>query len=321
MSQAPLLSIIVVSYNTREETLACLESVFETAGTLDFELILWDNASTDGSAAAIAEAWGQDPRLRLIASPDNLGFGGANNAASAEMRGQYLLLLNPDTVVHPGAIQTLLAFATARPEAKVWGGRTWFADGSLNATSCFRQMSLWSLLCMATGMTILFPRSEILNPEPYGGWPRDTEREVEVVTGCFFLIESAFWRRLGGFDPRFFMFAEEADLCLRAVRAGARPRVTPEANIIHHGGASMAVRADRLKRLFTGKATLIDKHWRAPARPLGLALLALVVFNRQIGYRLAGWLLGRPRLRETGAAWRTLWRDRAVWLGGYPEPG
>ena len=110
-------------------------------------------------------------------------------------------------------------------------------------------MSLWNLFCRAVGLTGLFPQSRLFNAEAYGGWKRDTEREVDIVTGCFFLIEHRFWDTLGGFDPLFFMYGEEADLCLRARPLGARPRITPDARIVHYGGASERVRAEQIIRV------------------------------------------------------------------------
>jgi len=305
----PDLTIIVVSYNTCAMTLACLASVQAETRVTTFELIVLDNASTDGSADAIAA---QFPDVRLIRSAENLGFARANNVAAEQARGRCLLLLNPDTVVLRGAIDTLAAFAAARPEAQIWGGRTLFADGSLNPTSCWRAPSLWSVFCVTAGLNYLFPRSPLFNPDAYGGWKRDSERAVDIVTGCFLMLPTALWRRLGGFDLSFVMYGEEIDLCLRAHALGARPRVTPQAEIIHHGGASEKVRGDKMVRLMRSKVSLIDKHWRWPWRPLGLRLFRLWPWTRQIALRL----LGRG---EDVSAWPEVWRRRAEWIGGYPR--
>lgn len=313
---APTVSVIVVSYGTREMTLDCLASLAEGARGLAVELVVLDNASADGSADAIAAA---RPEARLVRLAENIGFARANNRAARAARGEYLLLLNPDTLVRPGAIERLVAFARAHPEAGIWGGRTVFADGRLNPTNCFRRMTPWSLFAWAVGLSAAFPRSEALNPEVYGGWPRDTERAVDIVSGCFLLIRRALWERLGGFDPDFFMYAEEADLCLRAARLGARPWVTPEAEIVHHGGASQAVRGERTVRLLTGKVTLMDRHWSGPARALGRGLYRLAVLIRLAGYGAAARLGGRARHAEAAAAWRLVWARRADWLGGYPR--
>lgn len=305
----PDVTIIVVSYNTRDMTLACLASVQAETRAASYELIVIDNASADGSADAVAARF---PGVRLIRSAENLGFARANNVASDAARGRYLLLLNPDTVVLRGAIDTLVAFAGARPEAQIWGGRTLFADGSLNPTSCWRAPSLWAVFCVTAGLNHLFPRSPIFNRDAYGGWARDSERQVDIVTGCFLMLPTALWRRLGGFDLDFVMYGEEFDLCLRAQALGARPRVTPQAEIIHYGGASEKVRGDKMVRLMRAKVALIDKHWRWPWRPLGLWLFRLWPWTRQVALRA----LGRG---GDASAWPEVWRRRAEWRDGYPR--
>jgi GT2 family glycosyltransferase len=310
----PLVSIIVVSYRTRELTLECLRSVVRETKHASYELLVVDNASDDGSAAAIAEEF---PSIRLMARVDNVGFARANNVAAKEAKGRYLLLLNPDTVVLDGGIDRLVAFAKARPAARIWGGRTFYADRSLNPTSCWRRMTLWNVFCRTTGLSGLFPSSRLFNSESYGRWDRSTVSEVDIVTGCFLLIERRFWERLGGFDARFFMYGEEADLCLRAAKLGARPAVTPEATIVHYGGASERVRAEMMIKLLAGKAELIKRHWSAPTQCLGLALLSLWPWTRAVALGLAGRLLTRPALADRAATWRTIWSARERWRHGY----
>ena len=274
--RSPEVSVIIVSYNTRDMTLACLESIHaETTGA--FEVVVVDNASSDGSAEAIRARF---PQVRLLAESVNHGFAAAHHVAVPQCRAPWLLLLNPDTVVLDGALDKLMAFRRQRPEAGIWGGRTVFADGSLNPASCWRRQTLWSLFCRASGLAVVFSRSALFNPEAYAGWPRDTVREVDIVTGCLFLIARETWDRLGGFDPVFVMYGEEADLCLRAQKIGLRPAITPEAVIIHYGGASETVRTDKLVRLLRAKAELVKRHFapgtRAPGTGAarGLARLA-----------------------------------------------
>ena len=302
------VSIIVISYNTREMTLDCLRSV--RAGTRrDVELIVVDNASSDGSAAAIAAEF---PEAMLMAESHNHGFAQANNLAAARARGDYLLLLNPDTLVHDGAIDRLVDFAEARPQARIWGGRTLYGDGTLNASSCWRRMTLWNIFCRTAGLTGLFARSALFNAEAYGGWGRDSEAAVDIVTGCFFLIRRADWEALGGFDPAFVMYGEEADLCLRAeAELGARPRITPAAEIVHYGGASQTVRADKMVRLLRAKTELVKRHIPAWQRPVARALFRLWPLTR---YLALGIVPGRG---ESAAMWRAVWQRRSEWENGF----
>lgn len=306
----PVLSILIVSYNTRAMTLDCLRSVVAETRT-PFEIILVDNASADGSAAAVAAEF---PDVVLMAETVNHGFAAANNLAALRARGDHLLLLNPDTLVLDGAIDRLLAFARARPEARIWGGRTVFADGTLNPGSCWRRMTLWGLCAQALGLSSLFRNSAVMNPESYGGWDRSTERQVDIVSGCFLMIARADWQALRGFDPAFFMYGEEADLCLRAARdLGARPRVTPEARIVHHAGASERVREDKMVRLLGAKVRLIRRHVPAWQRGLALALFAAWPLSRWGALAVLA-RLGSARRQEGARVWKAIWARRGEWL-------
>lgn len=314
-AQVPAVSIIVVSYNTREMTLECLQSIADET-RCSHEVIVLDNASADGSPEAIAEAF---PDVTLIAETDNHGFAQGNNIAIREARGAYVLLLNPDTIVLNGAIDRLMAFAQRTPDAGIWGGRTLYGDRSLNPTNCWRKMSLWSLTSQFFGLSSLFRGSGLFNPEGYGGWPRDSEREVDIVTGCFFLIKRCFWEDLNGFNATYVMYGEEADLCLRARQRGARPRITPEAEIVHYVGASETVRADKLVRLITAKTTLVRQYFPAWQKPLGLSLLRLWPWSRMVAARARARITGQARHQAAAESWSEVWQRREEWRAGYPE--
>ena len=130
------VSIIVVSYNTREMTLACLRSIVAETTRVEYEVLVIDNCSTDGSFEAVRDEFGNDTRFHISLAGENLGFAGGNNELAKRAHGKYLLLLNPDTVVLDRAIEELLEFAEENPKNGIWGGRTIFADGSLNPTNC-----------------------------------------------------------------------------------------------------------------------------------------------------------------------------------------
>jgi GT2 family glycosyltransferase len=310
--RTPDVSVVVVSFNTRDFVLPCLEALYRETRGVEFEVIVVDNASRDGSADAIESSF---PQVRLLRSERNLGFAAANNLAAGEARGRYLLLLNPDTIVRAGTLAAVLRLAERQPEARIYGGRTLFADGTLNPTSCWGRPTIWSVFCRASGLAVLFRGSRLFDPESLGPWDRGSEREVDIVTGCFLLIPLAFWQRLGGFDASFFMYGEEVDLCLRARRLGARPRITPEATLVHHGGASEPILADKLVRVLGARARLMRVHWSRPAASVGVHLSALGCGNRWLMGRLLG-ILGVPVDRGTVHAWGEAWRRRAEWMGG-----
>jgi N-acetylglucosaminyl-diphospho-decaprenol L-rhamnosyltransferase len=302
--------IIMVSFNTRDLTLACLRSAYKQTQGARFEVIVVDNASTDGSAEAIAAEF---PDVRLIASDVNLGFAAANNRAARGATGTYILLLNPDTVVLGGAIDRIVAFAEAHPDYGIYGGRTMFGDGSLNPTSVWRKPTVWNMFCRASGLSALAKDSPVFSADMYGGWARDTVREVDMVSGCFLLIHRALWERLGGFDTSYFMYGEDWDLCLRARALGARCLFCPEAEIIHYGGASEPVRADKLVRLFQSKVKLFRAHWGFVRSRLLILMLWVWIARCVMMDSLLG-ALGRPARRDAARAWRDVARRHREWM-------
>lgn len=313
MTAAPDLTVIIVSYNTRDLTLAALRTLYTTTKATAFRTVVLDNASTDGSTDAVAAAF---PQVELIRSSENLGFARANNVVAEASRSDWLLLLNPDTECHVGAVDNLMAFACANPRGGIYGGRTVFPDGSLNIASCWNRITPWSVFCIATGLTAAFPRTALFNPEAMGDWQRDTVREVDIVVGCFLLIRRDLWTRLGGFDLRYFMYGEEADLCLRARRLGFRPMITPDAEIMHLVGAASASKVEKRILVTKARVTLIRDHWPRWQVPLGIGLMWLWGALRITASRLIA-LVGQPRGRERLAYWREVWDRRQDWLRGY----
>jgi len=299
------VSILVISFNTRELTIASLASVIAQTRDVSYELLVVDNASIDGSADAIAELY---PQAKVIRLRENIGFARANNLAAREAAGEFVLLLNPDTVVLDGAIQKAMAFARSQSDDVVVGGRTFFADGSLNANSCHGQPTPWSLMCQASGLTSIFRNSALFAPESFGSWRRDTPREVDAVSGAFLLISRKLWNALRGFDESFFMYGEDTDLCLRAWKAGARCVVRPEVTLIHYGAASDRVRSDKMVRLFRAKVQLLLKHWRPSSARFGVGMLKAAAFSRMLAAGVLQTL--RPAKREQFLTWREIWRRR-----------
>ncbi|MCB9861001.1 MAG: glycosyltransferase family 2 protein [Phycisphaeraceae bacterium] len=299
------VSIIIVSYNTRDLTLECIQSVIDET-TLPYELIVLDNNSSDGSADAIASRF---PDVQLIRSTENHGFAGGNNRAAAHATADLILLLNPDTIVLDNAIDRLVAFSREHPHEQIWGGRTVFADKSLNPTSCWRKMTVWSLLTQASGFSSIFKGSGFFNSEAYGGWKRNSTRRVDIVTGCFLLVTSSLWKQLGGLDEAFFMYGEEADLCLRASKFDAHPIVCPDATIVHYGGASEPVRADKVVRLLKAKTHLLHRHMPPTTRWLSKKLLMLWPFSRHLVEKARS-LSGRPNASKS---WAEVWKRRSEW--------
>lgn len=301
------LTIIMVSYNTKDLTLAAIRTCLRTTRRTSFRLVVFDNASSDGSADAIAAEFGDDRRVDLIRSAENLGFAKANNVVADRADTEFLLLLNPDTECHEidgvGAVDAVMGFARETPHCGIWGGRTVFPDGTLNRASCWMRITLWSTFCWATGLSAVFKNSEFFDPEGMGGWKRDSVRSVDIVVGCFLLIPRALWNDLGGFDLKYFMYGEEADLCLRAAKKGYTPMITPKAEIMHILGAASAQRSDKRIKVLRARSSLMRDHMPAWQVPLAQALVWYGAGLRRV-------LGGRSAHRE-------VWRARRDWLAGY----
>ena len=173
------VSIVIVSFNTRSLLEACLRSLPVATGSARTEVIVVDNASSDGSANLVAEAF---PGVLLLRSPGNEGFGRACNLAAMHARGRYLFFLNPDTLARPALVDALLDVARRFPDAGIYGGRTLTVGGAVDPKSCWALPTLWSTACFAFGLSTLFHRSRLFDPESMGPWERDSEREVSEST-------------------------------------------------------------------------------------------------------------------------------------------
>ncbi len=265
------LSVIIVSYNTRTLLDACLKSVACSSSSLSLETIVVDNASTDGSAEQVRE---HHPQVRLIRNPRNAGFAAATNQGISIAGGRYLLLLNSDTVVLEECLDRVVRFADAHPEAGAIGCRVLNPDRSLQP-SCLLFPGLLNIVLLATGLPKMLPRSRLFGREASTWWSYDSVRDVDFVRGCFLLLRREAIERVGLLDERFFMYAEEADLCYRIRKAGMKVLFTPDAEIVHVGGASSdQTPRPMILQLWGSVLIFIRKH---RSRPYYLACSAAVI--------------------------------------------
>jgi len=311
MSQAKV-DIILVSYNTVEYSLKALASVYKETKEGTFNLIVVDNNSSDDSVIKIKQ---QFPQITLISSDRNLGFAGGVNLAASYAKGDYILLLNPDTVILDHAIDHLIQFAQKHPQQGIWGGITLNKDLSINTHNAWAEESIFTLLCSVFGLNRIFKRSCFFNQANYGCWQRDSVKEVDVLQGSFFLSSKSLWDQLDGLDETFFMYAEEADYCYRAKQLGYRPLISPEARIIHYGGGSEKNLSGKMIRLLTGKVTFINKHhtvWRGFV--MKSLLFAYICHKLTLSMLLA--LLQRDKENKK-REWWTVFKHSKTWLRGY----
>jgi GT2 family glycosyltransferase len=306
------VDIILVSYNTAEYTKRAIQSVYAETRDTSFKIIMVDNDSKDNSVELIAQAF---PEVEIIQSGANLGFAGGVNMGAKASDSDYVLLLNPDTVILENAIDRLMSYAKSTPQAGIWGGVTLNDDLSLNPNNARARLSFKTLLFSALGLSKAFNKSCYFNHDNYGCWDRKSEREVDVITGCFFLTPRKLWEELEGLDETFFMYAEEADYCIRAIKKGYQPRVTPDARIIHHGGVSETNISGKMLKLLKGKAELINKHAKSWQKPLYKGLLLWHVFNKTMALNLFSFI--KKNKIATRDEWRIVLKQRNEWLRGY----
>lgn len=231
MHLTPDVSVIIVSYNTRELLRECIESILcEQGDGLAVEVIVVDNASADGSAAMVAERF---PQVRLIANPDNRGFGAACNQGLEVARGRYALILNADIRAQPGALQRLVGFMDAHPDAAVCGGQLRYPDGRIQP-SCARDLTLWWVFCEQSLLAKLFPRTRLFGGYWRTHWDFSATIETEQVMGACMMLRRPFPR----FDEDYFLYCEDTDLCYRVRQAGGKIYYVHDAVFVHHLGAS-----------------------------------------------------------------------------------
>src|SRR5208283_5748939 len=229
------LSIVIICWNDWKVIENCLRSIMECTHQIQYEVIVSDNGSTDGSVEKIRA---QFPAVRVVENRANLGFAKGNNAGIHEAGGEYVLILNPDTIVHDGSLDRWIEFADLHPEVGAFGCRVNNPDGTYQRSARpFPTISRY--LVSAFGLRFLGHLNHPVLSDEYEGWQGDTEREVDWQSGCCVMLRGDLLRKLGGFDERFFYQFEEVDLCRRVWGAGFRIRFTPKVSITHLGGQSV----------------------------------------------------------------------------------
>ena len=297
--------VVVVTYNSAEWVDRCLRALVEDVpSTASIEIVVVDNGS-DEVTLEVLRRWSSEVRVHL--ARENLGFGRACNLAVGMSEARHVILVNPDAVVQPGCIDALLTALAEHPQAGLMGGRTIRPDGAVEPSSCWGRPTLWSWFCFATGLSTVFRRSPVFDPESLGSWDRSTPREVGVVTGCLLATHRSTWDLLGGFDERYFMYGEDADLSIRAAAQGFRPRITPDAQAIHAVGTSSTNRAAKDRLLMTGKATLAKTIWSPGRARIGVALLVVGTAVRAFGETVRGSSAPSARLLLRDLSWIRGW--------------
>lgn len=280
------VSVVIVSYNTRDILAACLASVQASVGAGRVETIVVDNASRDGSADMVARHF---PGVGLVRSETNLGFAAANNAAFKLARGRYVVLLNPDALLAPDTLATAVARMDATPGAGLAGGKLIGGDGSLQPSA--REFpSLLNEVLVLSGLAARFPRSRLFGRFDRGWADPDLAAEVDWVPGAFTIVRRAALDHVGAFDERFFLYYEEVDLCRRFKAAGWQVWYWPSIVVRHTGGESSKT-VENVEFTSSGSQLIL---WRMRS--------GLLYYRKHHGATIAGLVAGL----EVG--WHTLRR-------------
>lgn len=284
------LSIIIVSWNTCDLLAQCLESVshdIRALCPLRVETLVVDNASTDGSAQMVRE---QFPWVQLIENQTNVGFAPANNQAIRRSRGRYVLLLNPDTDVKPGALVALVRFLDGHLGAGAAGARLLNPDSTLQI-SCYPAPTLSREFWYLFHLDVLLPYATYR----MASWDLETPRAVDVLQGACLIIRREVLDQVGLLDENYFIYSEEVDLCYRMEQAGWRLYWVPQAQVVHYGGQSThQAAAEMFLRLYQGKLLYFRKHHGRLAGQVYKLILVVAALTRLLISPLV-WLESQPQ--------------------------
>jgi len=281
------LSIIIVNYNVKEFIQNLLHSIFKAGCNLKYAIIIIDNASEDGSAEFIKEKF---PNVNLIINNKNIGFGKANNIGLSVAKGEYILLVNPDTLIREDTLEKMISFFETNPDAGLAGCKILNPDGSLQL-ACRRSFpGPWTSFCKVTGLSTLFPNSRLFARYNLTYLDENKTHEVDAISGSFMMMKREVYEKVGGFDEQFFMYGEDLDLCYRIQKSGWKVYYTPDTQIIHYKGESTKRSSlDDTKIFYDAMNLFVKKH-------LSSSFLVESILTAAIGFRKFFAFLGRKKL-------------------------
>jgi len=264
------VSVVIVNWNAKKYLVDCLDSLDKGQ-----EVIVVDNGSADGSPETVEKEY---PHVKLIRNNENLGFAKANNIGIRASTGRYICLINSDVIVQVGCIEKLIKFMDKNLSVGLAGPKIFNPDRSLQV-SCRHFPSIWNNLCQVLGFNKVFPKSELFAEPMMKYWPHDTQRKVDVLSGCFWMVRREALGQMGLLDENFFFYGEDIDWCRRFNKAGWDVMFYPGAEAIHFGGASSSNAPIRFN-LEMQKADL--QYWRKHHGKSGRLIYWLIIMLRQL---------------------------------------
>lgn len=269
------LSITICSWNTIDDLRLCLQSLAAVRDEANFEVIVVDNNSEDGSPQMVET---EHPWVRLVKMTQNLGFVGGQNYAMSNRKGLHAMPLNSDTIVHPGAIKGLAEYLESHPEVGIVAPKLLNPDGSLQF-SCRRFPNPVAALFRNTPLGKLFPNNRFTREYLMQDWEHNAPREVDWVSGAAFLVRGELLAEIGYFDPEYIMYCEDVDMCFQTWKAGKKVVYLPELEITHAIGRSTDKAPNRMigrfhKSMFRFYRKNMVPSMPVVARPFALAMAA-----------------------------------------------
>ena len=308
--KTPKVSIVIVSWNTRDLVIDCIDSI-ATETQESFEVILVDNASKDGTAEAVAKRF---PETVIVQNTENRGFAAANNQGVDVATGQYVLLLNPDTVILDGAIDRCLKRIESPDFSDVGalGCQVWETPEKIQLTG-FAFPGPRSIFEDYLGGKLLMRILPFLESTSYSNWDRRSDRSVDVVSGMFMLIPMPIITDLGLFDEQYYVYAEEADFCFKLEKNGHRREFWAGARILHLDGGSKSTEQIRPKMY----AQLLESTLRFIRKNRGRASWMatwLIYFAGLMARMIVGSLFLVIRGRESDRKRILVWSGAIRWM-------
>ena len=306
MTERPEVSVVIVNWNVGEFVRTCLNSVLAEAGAVRLQVILVDNDSHDGSPDIVRTEF---PQVELIANDSNLGFAVACNQGIAAARGEFVLMLNPDTEVLDGAIAKTVAMMRENPSWGVLGCQVIIAkDGPIQRTG-FSFPGPTNLFLIATMLHRLMPKSQFFGKPELSFWDRQSQREVDVVTGMYMLVRQTAIEEVGPMDGDYFVYGEEADWCYRFWQAGWPCVFTPSAQIVHADGGKQSTSQTPVKMFVQLQKSLLIFNRKNLG--MGAAIVARLIFLSSMSIRGPIWLIstawrGKRGLQRAKCAWASI---------------
>ena len=275
------LSITICSWNTEDDLRICLESLQAVRNEANFEVIVVENNSQDGSPDLVKNKF---PWVTLFEMSQNVGFTGGQNYAIEHRRGRHVMMLNSDTIVHEGAIAKLMEYAEAHPEAGMIGPRLLNSDGSLQF-SCRRFPNPVAALFRNTPIGRLFPKNRFTRDYLMQDWDHSKEREVDWVSGAALFAREDVIDKIGILDPDYFMFCEDVDWCWSCGRAGYKVMYLPDSVITHAIGRSTDKAPNRMIGRFHSSMYRFYKKNMVPTMNPLIRPFALLFAGTALGLR------------------------------------